>query len=138
MQYTEQELKNIESIRKILMQGFQQGDTTVIDEVVHDDYIDHYVTPEINNKAGFKEIVKMVNGAFSQFDELNLKPEVIFAKSDFVAMMDTGGGKKNGKEYRHVDIHIFRFENGLLREHWNSFNLPVQREVLMQFLQESN
>lgn len=73
----------------------------------------------------------MVYRTFSQFDEIDLKPQVLLAKDDQVAMMDTGTGKFNGKSYRHDDIHVFIMKNGQLFEHWNSFNLPCQRDVLM-------
>jgi len=80
----------------------------------------------------------MVFGTFAQFDSLELQPEILFAKDDMVAMMDTGTGMRNGKTYTHNDIHIFKMKDGQMFEHWNSFNLPKQQEVLMDFMHESN
>lgn len=131
---TEKEQKNIETIGRLL-QGFMTGNTDQVDELVHDDFVNHNAPEPVKNKQGFKEIIKMVHGTFAQFDELNLKPEVIFAKDDMVSMMDTGTGKLNGKTYRHDDIHIFKMKDGQMLEHWNSFNLPCQRDVLMNFLE---
>jgi len=134
---TEKEQKNIEVIGKLL-QGFTTGNTDQVDTLVHYDFINHNAPEGVRDKQGFKEIIKMVHGTFSQFDELDLKPEVMFAKGDMVAMMDTGGGKRNSKTYRHDDIHVFKMKDGQMFEHWNSFNLPCQREVLMNFMENSD
>ena len=53
-------------------------------------------------------------------------------------MMDTGTGKRNGKTYRHDDIHVYRLKDEQMYEHWHSFKLPCQREVLMNFMEISN
>ncbi|WP_411030134.1 ester cyclase [Spongiimicrobium sp. 3-5] len=134
---TEVERKNIEAIGKLL-QGFTTGNTDQVDTLVHDDFMNHNAPEGVKDKAGFKEIIKMVYGTFSQFETLDLSPEILFAKDNWVAMMGTGTGKRNGKIYKHADIHIFKMKNGQMLEHWNSFNLPCQREVLMNFMETSN
>ncbi len=134
---TEIEQKNIQTIGRLL-QGFTTGNTDQVDELVHNDFVNHNAPDGVKDKEGFKEIIKMVFGTFSEFDSLNLKPEILFAKDDMVTMMDTGTGERNGKTYLHNDIHIFKMKDGQMIEHWNSFNLPRQQEVLMNFMQESN
>ena len=116
------------------MQGFTTGNTEQVDELIHDDFVNHNAPEGVKDKQGFKEIIKMVYSTFSQFDELDLKPQVLFAKEDQVAMMDTGSGKYKEKAYRHDDIHVFKMKDGQLYEHWNSFNLPCQRDVLMNLM----
>ena len=134
---TEKEKKNLEVIGRLL-EGFTTGNTDQVDELIHDDFINHNAPEGVKDKQGFKEIIKMVYGTFSQFSELNLKPEVLFAKDDQVALMDTGTGTFKGKVYRHDDIHVFKMKDGQLFEHWNSFNLPCQKDVLMHLIEESN
>lgn len=134
---TERELQNVTAIGRLL-EGFTTGNTDQVDELVHDDFVNHNAPEGVKDKQGFKEIIKMVHGTFSQFDALDLKPEVLFAKGDMVAMMDTGTGMRNGKTYRHDDIHVFRMKDGQMYEHWNSFNLPCQRDILMNFMETSN
>ncbi|MGB5818089.1 MAG: ester cyclase [Saonia sp.] len=130
---TDKEKKNIEVIGRLL-QGFTSGNTDQVDELIHDDFVNHNAPEGAKDKQGFKEIIKMVHGTFSQFDELDLKPQILFAKDDQVALMDTGAGKFKGKSYRHNDIHIFKMKDGQLFEHWNSFNLPCQRDALMNLM----
>jgi len=132
-----EEKVNMETIAKLL-EGFGTGNTEQLDALIHDDFKNHNAPEGLQDKAGFYEIVKSVNKAFSSFDELDLKPAQLFAKGNMVAMMDLGIGMRNGKVYTHKDIHIFKMKNGKMLEHWNSFGLPSQRELLMNFLEETN
>jgi ketosteroid isomerase-like protein len=134
---TQSEQQNVDTVAKLL-NGFMTGNTDQVNTLVHDDFTDHFVPDGFKTKEGFKQTVKMAHEAFSQFDTLKLKPEIMFAQGDMVAMMDLGSGTRNGKSYQHVDIHIFKFKDGQLHEHWNSFNLPRQGEILMKFMKESN
>jgi len=134
--YTEQEKLNMNTIGKLL-EGFGTGNTEQLDELVHDDFMNHHRPEGENDKKGFYEIVKTNHGMFSSFDELEFKMPHLFAKGDMVAMMDVINGKKNGKEYNHVDIHIFRMKDGKMIEHWNSFNLPHQRGILIKFMEST-
>ena len=131
---TPQEQSNIEVIGNLL-KAFGTGDTYQLNTLLHNDFKNHNAPEGLQDKKGFHEIVGMVSGAFSSFDSIELKPEHLFSKGDMVAMMDTGTGSKNGKEYKHMDIHIFKMKDGQLFEHWNSFGLPTQRDILMNFLE---
>lgn len=132
-----EEKRNLETIGNLLA-GFSTGNTDQVDELVHDEFINHNAPEGLKNKPGFKEIVNMIHPIFASFDELDLKPEHLFASGDMVAMMDTGTGKKNGKTYIHKDIHIFKMKDGKMFEHWNSFGLPSQRDILMKFMEETD
>ena len=50
--------------------------------LVHDDFVNHNAPEGVQDKQGSKEIIKMVHDTFSQFDKLDLKPEVLFAKGE--------------------------------------------------------
>ena len=134
---TAQENQNLETIGRLL-QGFMTGDTDQIENLVQDDFVNHNAPEGLQDKAGFKEIVKMIHQTFSSFDELDLRPAHLFAKGDMVAMMDVGTGKRNGKTYTHQDIHIFKMKDGKMAEHWNSFGLACQRDLLIKFMEETN
>lgn len=134
---TAEERQNMDTIASLL-QSFGTGNTDKLGELIHDDFKNHHAPEGLQDKAGFYEIVKMVNGAFSSFDEMDLKSNQLFAKGDSVAMMDLGTGKRKGKLYTHKDIHIFKMKDGKMYEHWNSFGLPTQRDILMNFLEETN
>lgn len=130
------EQANINAIKNLL-KGFSTGNTEQIAELVHEDFKNHHAPEGLQDRAGFGEIVKQVSGIFGSFDQFDLKPIHLFAKGDYVAMMDGGTGMKNGQEYKHVDIHIFKMKDGKMYEHWNSFGLPSQRDILMNFLEQT-
>ena len=132
---TAQEQQNMDTVLRLL-NNFKAGNLDVLDELVHDDFINHHAEEGMQDKAGFSKIVEMVHGAFSSFDEFDLKPAHLFAKGNMVAMMDQGEGKLNGEVYRHTDIHIFIMKDGKMYQHWNSFGLPCQKDVLMNFMPE--
>ncbi len=132
---TETEKRNVETITR-LVKGFASGNTAQIDKLVHPDFVNHHAPEGLRDRAGFHEIVKQVHSAFSSFDEFALEPTHVFSKGDYVAMMDQGGGKRKGKPYTHVDIHIFIMKDGMMFQHWNSFGLPCQRDILMNLMAE--
>lgn len=121
-----------------LVNNFNVGNLEILNRLVHNDFKNHHAPEGLQDKAGFYEIVKMISQSFSTVEGFRVTPVHIFAKGDMVAMMDVGEGTKNGKTYQHKDIHIFIMKDGKMYEHWNSFGLPCQREVLMKFMEETS
>ncbi len=136
---TEIEKKEKQNITSILglLAAFGSGNTDKINSYIHKDFVNHMAPEGLKDRSGFHEIVKNVNASFSLFDSYDVKPEHIFSKGDYVAMMDVGHGVKNGKEFNHTDIHIFKMKDGKLFEHWNSFRLPSQEVKLTKFLKST-
>jgi len=136
------EMESVEEANKNailnLLQSFGTGDDSEIDQYIHPDFTNHHAPEGLQDRDGFHQIVKQVSDIFSQFESLDLKPVHLFAKGDYVAMMDAGTGVKNGKEYKHVDIHIFKMKDNKMHEHWNSFPLTSQQDILMNFIEETN
>jgi len=131
--YSEIEKNNIETIKNLLT-GFGTGDTSLINKYVDRGFINHMAPEGLQDRAGFKQIVLGVNSAFKTFDSYDVSPKILFSKGNYVAMMDVGKGVKNGKEFNHIDIHIFKMKNGKMAEHWNSFRLNSQEDKLNKFL----
>ncbi len=131
---SKKEKANIETITNLL-KGFEEGNIEQVNSLVHEDFVNHHAPEGMQDREGFKSIVASVHGAFSSFDTFNLSPEHLFAKGDYVAMLDLGEGSKNGKEYRHRDIHIFIMKDGKMFEHWNSFGLPSASDNLRKFME---
>lgn len=129
------EQKNIAAIKGIL-NCFATGDTEKLDDFVHPDFLNHLAPEGMQDREGFHEIVRSVGGSFDSF---RVDAFIIFAKGDKVAMLDKAYGEKNGHQYGdHLDFHIFRMEDGKMREHWNSFGLSSQRDKMMAFLGSAN
>ena len=131
---TEQEQRNMDTILS-LVSNFNVGHTDILDDLIHDDFKNHHGREGLQDKAGFYEIVKTISAAFSTMEGFKVTPIHLFAKGDMVAMMDVGEGTKNGRAYRHKDIHIFRMKDGKMYEHWNSFGLPCHKDMLMKFME---
>ena len=130
------EQRNMQSIKGLLA-AFGSGNTDHIDDFIDPEFINHMAPEGLQDRAGFHEIVKRVNSAFSLFESYKVEPAHIFSKGDYVAMMDIGHGVKNGEAVNHTDIHLFKMRDGRLLEHWNSFNLPSQGVQLQKFLQST-
>ncbi len=132
--YTEQEIKNMETIKGIL-NCFVSGDTEPLDGLVHDSFINHHAPQGMQDKAGFFNIVSNINGMFSSF---RVEATHLFAKDNYVSMMDTSYGKLGQGEYSHVDFHVFIMKDGKMYEHWNSYGLPCARDMMTAFVEENS
>lgn len=115
---------------------FNRGDLTIIDEVFSDDYVEHAnIGPDIPpTRDAVRQFVPMLRAAFP---DLHYEVEDVVAEGDKVVgrMTVTGthqgdfatpGGAipATGRQVRWSEIHIGRFANGKLVEHW------VQQDVM--------
>ena len=132
--YTKQETKNMETVKGIL-KCFTSGNTEPLNELVHDNFINHHAPEGIQDKAGFFKIVGGINGQFSSF---KVEPTHLFAKDNYVSMMDTSQGTLGQGEYSHIDFHVFIMKDGKMYEHWNSFGLPCANDKMAAFLEKNN
>jgi predicted ester cyclase len=120
-----EELKQI-SVRMPL-EVFNQGKLEVVDEIVHPEFVDHGPRPlpgMTPDREGIKAIARVVRHEFP--DQTNTVNNVI-AEGDLVALHVTtkatmrgefAGMPPSGKQATWDAIHITRFRDGKLAEHW--------------------
>ncbi|NYD40266.1 ester cyclase [Nocardioides panaciterrulae] len=105
---------------------FNQGRLEVIDEVVHPDFVDHGTPWEgiSNDREGLKAMVGAIRRAFPDLE--NTVNHVV-AEGDLVAQHVTtrgtmlgelAGMPPTGKQATWDAMHLVRFRDGQIAEHW--------------------
>lgn len=105
--------------------AFGRGDTTIVDSLVAENFVEHEVFPGLTrSRAGLKHLVAefrqgFPDGRFS-IQHLSGDGDLVWAHSTIVGT-NTGsfmGGKATGKAIEVEDFDLVRFENGRIVEHW--------------------
>jgi len=128
---TEQDVANF---RRLLEQGFSQGDLSVVDEIVSPMSVEHQrgQKPGIE---GVKDTIRTLRGWFSDF---HLTIEDLVVDGDKIWSRNVGRGINTGSVMGHpptgkairVDVFdVARFEGGKLVEHWG---VPDQLGLMLQ------
>lgn len=105
------ELSNKEKAKAVI-KAYETGSSKVLDYISDEQYIQH----NLNFPDG-KEVLK----GFFKNEPTGLKVEIhrAFEEGDFVALHTTYGGIWNNG-IPQVAFDVFRFENGLIVEHWDN------------------
>ena len=114
------------SARAIAEEGFQRGNLDALDEVVASDYVEHFPVPPgwPAGLAGLKAFITLTRNAFP---DLQYTIEDIVAEGDKVVLRCKATGTQTGpflmlsptgKQATWTEIHIGRYVDGILVEHW--------------------
>lgn len=126
--------ENVAQFRRLIDVGFTGGDTTIVDELVAPDCIEHQ-RGNHSGAEGAKEVIRTLHRWFSGF---SLTIEDLVADGDMVWARNRARGVNTGSLMGHpptgraieVDvIDIARFEGGRLVEHWG---IADQLGILLQ------
>lgn len=120
------EEKNTAAMRRFYDEVMGKGNLKAIDELVADNFVDHYVPdPKMpGNKAGLNQTMSMFRTAFP---DLQITVEDLIAKGDkvwaYTTMRGTNKGEfmgmpATGKKVEVKGFDIVRFVNGKAVEHW--------------------
>jgi predicted ester cyclase len=119
-----QQERNKEVIRKFTTIFKNQHNVDGIDHLFDERFTHHFRAPLPPGLVGFKQIGRMMNGAF---------PDVVVSEEDLIAGGDKVverssavathrgslmGEKPTNKRIHWTEIHIYRLENGRICEHW--------------------
>ncbi|HEV7424365.1 MAG TPA: ester cyclase [Candidatus Paceibacterota bacterium] len=136
------ENKKLNVLRKVVEEGFGKADLHVIDQFIHDAWIEHQP-----NLKGGKEVLKKaiisLDSAFSnrRYDLANhsVDGDIVWVHYRLNAV-NTGsfmGHEPTGKSFTIDVMDIARIENDQIVEHWG---IPDRFSLMMQlgFLQPTN
>ena len=108
-----------------IVEGISRGDTSIIDELFTENYEDNSAPPGIPpGREGTRQFLAALRSAFPDF-KYSLEDEV--AEGDTVVHRLTGRGTMQGeflgmpatgKQAAWQEIHIGRFEDGKIADHW--------------------
>jgi predicted ester cyclase len=112
-------------VRRISLEGFNQGNPAVLDEVVAADAFDHSPAPGLPpGPEGYKQFILILRAAFP---DLEYTIDQQLAEGDMVATRVTGHGTHlgefmgippTGKRVTWTQTHLSRMVAGKLVEHW--------------------
>ncbi|WP_171041455.1 ester cyclase [Sinomonas susongensis] len=120
---------NQATFRRVMEEGFGQGNLDVLDELMSPDFIEHEAGPgEGRGLEGVKAIVTMLHTAFpdvrATIEEMSADGDKLWARVVFEGTHtgDLLGIPPTGKPVRVDAIDLCRFEAGKLVEHWGVFD----------------
>ncbi len=126
--------ENMDRLKRLLLEGFGQGDMSVLDEVVAEDFVEHqHELPQ--GREGLKDVIRDLRQAFP---DLSYTVVRMFEDGDKVRghfhARGTNEGPFRGRvpsgKVMEIDvIDISRFEDGKMVEHWG---VPDRLGTLLQ------
>jgi steroid delta-isomerase-like uncharacterized protein len=129
--------ENIATSRRLIEEGFNQGNLNVIDEVSADNFVDHDQMMGDQDREGAKQAIA---GYREAFPDIHITIEDIFAADDKVVYRWSGQGtfenEMMGLQPTHEQgdpvkgITIDRFEGGKVVESWTQWDtLTFMRDI---------
>lgn len=113
-------------VRRFITEVFEQGRMDAVDELCADDFIGH--TWGNADKAGLKAAMERVGKALA---DVHFAVDDMIAEDDRVVVRVTASARQvgefmglpaSGRSYEIGEIHIFRFRDGKVIEHWHEYN----------------
>ncbi|TMD17696.1 MAG: ester cyclase [Chloroflexi bacterium] len=123
---TEQE-RNKQVARRALDEVFAKGNFAVVDELFHLDFVNHEAGPNTPpGPDGLKMTVGWLRDSFSDL-HYDIKDQIAEGDKLAVRVISSGrhtgnfiGFEPTGKKFEVQQIHIYRFRDGKIIEHWSS------------------
>ena len=117
--------ENKATVRRAYEEMWNARNVDVVDELATEDFLNHpAIHQQQRGRQNLKDVVRMFEGAFPDF---RYEVEDMVDEGDKVAVRDVFTGTHEGNFMgipatgNHVTmqtIHIFRFEDGRMAEHW--------------------
>jgi predicted ester cyclase len=118
--------RNKQLVKRALDEVFSAGNFGVLEEIFHPDFINHEAGPDTPpGPQGLKVTVGWIRDSFS---DLHYEIEDSVAEGDKVAVRVTASGRHTGKfigfeptgkSYKVKQMHMYRFKDGKIIEHWS-------------------
>ena len=129
--------QNKANMRRFYDEVFNAGNTSVVDELVAPDFVEHEEFPGLSGgRDGLKQFVTMMRTAFP---DARMDVHDLMADGDKVVARLTMSGTQrgdffgipaSGKSMSVTTIDIIRFENGQAVEHWGATDSAKMLEQL--------
>ncbi|MEO1097922.1 MAG: ester cyclase [Bacteroidota bacterium] len=121
------EQTNKEVLRRLIDDAFNGRDLSLLDELLHEDFVNHQEIFPLKAKKGPKVFHELYSGFFSIYSDVKADYTHIIAEDDYVMARDfiTGtndgelmGNPPTGKQVRFEVFHLYRLQDGKLIERW--------------------
>jgi steroid delta-isomerase-like uncharacterized protein len=119
---------NLEVVRRLLDEGWNQGRLEVIDELVAEDAVPAHDSPSPGRQS-WKDAIVLYRSAFP---DLRYRIDDLFGTDDKVVLRWTATGTDTvgfmgrpptGRQASVTGINIYRLDDGVLVEHWDQWDL---------------
>lgn len=111
--------------RRIPLEVFNEGKVELADELLAEDYVEHSAPPPLpRTREVLRQFVEMVRSAFPDFRYEILgqwqdgDTHIGYIRASGTMTGDFMGMPATGKSAAWDEVHIGRFANGKLAEHW--------------------
>src|SRR5688572_16262893 len=116
---------NKQTVRRVLDEMFAKGNLDVADELIHPGFVNHEAPPgSPQGPKGLKETTAWLRGLWGDM-RADIEDEICEGDKVVARVCMHGhhqgeflGKPPTGKEYAVQQIHIYRFEDGKVIEHW--------------------
>ena len=121
------EERNKEIVREFTRIFKNEHNVDGVGHLFDTNFIHHFRTPLPAGLEGFKQVGRMMNGAFPN---VVVREEDLIASGDKVVERSSAtathkgslmGEKPTNKRISWTEIHIYRVQDGKIREHWVEF-----------------
>lgn len=111
-------------MRRIFEEVFNEGNLDLLDELVAPEFVNHAAPGAPRGPEPVKQLVAMLRNAFP---DQHISIEDMIAEDDKVVMRNTYSGTHEGtfmgipptgKRFNQNQVHILRFADGKVVEHW--------------------
>ena len=113
------------TFRRFPLEVFNEGKVELLDELVAEDYVEHAAPPGVPPTVeGLRQFVPALRAAFPDFRyEILLQvgegdTQVGYIRASGTMQGDFAGMPASGKSATWDEVHIGRFADGKLAEHW--------------------
>lgn len=112
--------------RRVLEELFEKGNLDAADELIHPDFVNHEAPPDNpQGPEGLKETISWLRGLWGPM-RAEIEDEICEGDKVVARVMIRGrhvgeflGREPTGKEFAAEHIHIWRFDDGKVIEHWS-------------------
>jgi predicted ester cyclase len=117
--------ENRQIVRRVLDEMFAKGNLDAADELIHPDFVNHEAPPgSPQGPEGLRQTTSWLRGLWGDM-RADIEDEICEGDKVVARVTMHGhhegeflGKPPTGKEYAVQQIHIYRFEDGRLIEHW--------------------
>jgi steroid delta-isomerase-like uncharacterized protein len=119
---------NKELVRRFVQAILVDGNADAVDELVAEDFVPHTWPSTGDGRGDLKRAIERVSQGLS---DARFEIEDMIGEDDRVAVRLTASARQTGefmgmppkgKSYTIGEIHIFRFRDGKVSEHWHQFD----------------
>lgn len=119
--------QNKRLVRRALHDVFAGGDLAAVDDIFHQDFVNHEAGPRTPaGPEGLKITVAWLRSSFSDLG-YDIKDEIVEGDKVVVRLISSGrhtgefiGFQPTGRKFAVEQIHIYRIADGKIIEHWSS------------------